>query len=68
VDKFFRWLFGNSKEQQQPEVQPPDMMNTAPLSEQQLNAIVNSQNPRFELQQLLASCGQSVGTSRKLPR
>jgi PPM family protein phosphatase len=66
VDKFFRWLFGNSKEQQQPEVQPPDMMNTAPLSEQQLNAIVNSQNPRFELQQLLASCGQSVGKQREL--
>ncbi|MGZ9223074.1 MAG: PP2C family protein-serine/threonine phosphatase [Anaerolineales bacterium] len=67
MDKFFRWLFGNSKEQQQqPEVQPPDMMNTAPLSEQQLNAIVNSQNPRFELQQLLASCGQSVGKQREL--
>ena len=67
MDKFFRWLFGNSKEQQQqPEVQPPDMMNTAPLSEQQLNSIVNSQNPRFELQQLLASCGQSVGKQREL--
>ena len=67
MDKFFRWLFGNSKEQQQqPEVQPPDMMNTAPLSEQQLTAIVNSQNPRFELQQLLASCGQSVGKQREL--
>ena len=67
MDKFFRWLFGNSKQQQQqPEVNTPDMMNTAPLSEQQLHAIVNSQNPRFELQQLLASCGQSVGKQREL--
>ena len=68
MDKFFRWLFGNSKQQQQqqPEVNTPDLMNTAPLSEQQLHAIVNSQNPRFELQQLLASCGQSVGKQREL--
>ncbi len=40
--------------------------NTAPLSEQQIQAIVNNQNPRFELQQLIASCGQSVGKQREL--
>src|SRR5215216_13645 len=43
-----------------------DAANTAPLSEQQLNSIVASQNPRFELQQLIASCGQSVGKQREL--
>jgi serine/threonine protein phosphatase PrpC len=42
------------------------MVNTAPLSEQQLHAIVNNHNPRFELQQLIASCGQSVGKQREL--
>ena len=63
MDKFFRWLFGNKQEKP---VQTPDMINTAPLSELQLQAIVNSQNPRFELQQLIASCGQSVGKQREL--
>jgi serine/threonine protein phosphatase PrpC len=65
VDKFFRWLLGN-QQQQQPQIQTQDMVNTAPLSEQQLQAIVNNHNPRFELQQLLASCGQSVGKQREL--
>jgi serine/threonine protein phosphatase PrpC len=64
VDKFFRWLLGN--QQQQPQIKTQDMVNTAPLSEQQLQAIVNNHNPRFELQQLLASCGQSVGKQREL--
>jgi PPM family protein phosphatase len=64
VDKFFRWLIGNSK--QQPEIKTPDIMNTAPLSEQQIHAIVGNQNPSFEVQQLVASCGQSVGKQREL--
>lgn len=63
MDKFFRWLFGNKQE---PQVKTQDMINTAPLSEQQLQAIVNNQNPRFELQQLIAGCGQSVGKQREL--
>ena len=63
MDKFFRWLFGN---QQPPPVKTQDMINTAPLTEQQLNTIVGSQNPRFDLQQLIASCGQSVGKQREL--
>jgi PPM family protein phosphatase len=63
VEKFFRWLFGNKQEAP---VKTQDMVNTAPLSEQQLHAIVNNQNPRFELQQLVASCGQSVGKQREL--
>ena len=64
MDKFFRWLFGN--QQQPPDVKTVDTTNTAPLSDQQLHAIVNNQNPRFDLQQLIASGGQSVGKQREL--
>lgn len=64
MEKFFRWLFGNK--QDTIPVKTQDMINTAPLSEQQLHAIVNNQNPKFELQQLVASCGQSVGKQREL--
>jgi serine/threonine protein phosphatase PrpC len=62
VEKFFSWLFGNKKEP----VAAQDVANTAPLSEQQIQAIVSNQNPRFDLQQLISSCGQSVGKQREL--
>jgi serine/threonine protein phosphatase PrpC len=62
VDKFFRWLLGKQKSPEK----GPDISNTAPLSEQQIQAIVNNQNPRFDLQQLIAACGQSVGKQREL--
>ncbi len=39
---------------------------TAPLTEQQIQSIVNSTNIRFDLQQLVAACGQSVGKQREL--
>ncbi len=65
MDKFFRWLFGN-QQQTVPPVKAQDMADTAPLSEQQLNSIVSNNNPRFELQQLIAGCGQSVGKQREL--
>src|SRR6266545_4399700 len=42
------------------------MVNTAPLTEQQIHSIVSNQNPRFDLQQLIAGCGQSVGKQREL--
>jgi len=64
VDKFFRWLFGNQK--QAPEIKIQDMANTAPLTDEQLNTIVGSQTARFDLQQLIAGCGQSVGKQREL--
>jgi PPM family protein phosphatase len=65
VDKFFRWIAGNKR---QPDVKPPemDMVNTAPLTEEQIHTIVGSQNTRFDLQQLISSCGQSVGKQREL--
>jgi protein phosphatase len=43
-----------------------DVANTAPLSEDQIRAIVSNQNPRFELQQLICASGQSVGKQREL--
>lgn len=65
MDKFFRWLFGN-KEQPSNPIKTQDAANTAPLTEEQLQAIVSNHNPRFDLQQLVSSCGQSVGKQREL--
>jgi serine/threonine protein phosphatase PrpC len=62
VNKFFDWLF----RKKQPPAKNQDMTQTAPLTEEQIQAIVNNQNPRFDLQQLIASCGQSVGKQREL--
>lgn len=61
--KIFDWLFGKKE---QPSAQTQDVTNTAPLTEEQIQAIVNNQNPRFDMQQLVASCGQSVGKQRDL--
>jgi serine/threonine protein phosphatase PrpC len=66
VDKFFRWLFGTKEQQPSNPIKTQDAANTAPLTEEQLQAIVTNHNPRFDLQQLLASCGQSVGKQREL--
>jgi len=62
VDKFFGWLFRKKK----PSAKSQDVANTAPLTEQQIEAIVNNQNPRFDMQQLIAAGGQSVGKQRDL--
>jgi len=63
VNKFFGRLFGKKEP---PTAQNQDVANTAPLTEEQIQAIVNNQNPRFDMQQLIASCGQSVGKQRDL--
>jgi serine/threonine protein phosphatase PrpC len=62
VNKFFGWLFGKK----QPSATSQDVANTAPLTEQQIEAIVKNQNPRFDMQQLIAAGGQSVGKQREL--
>ena len=49
-----------------PVVETQEMVNTAPLSEQQIQSILHNNHPRYELQQLVASCGQSVGKQREL--
>ena len=64
MNKFFNWLFGN--QEQKPAVESQEMVNTAPLSEQQIQSILHNGNPRYELQQLVAGCGQSVGKQREL--
>ena len=43
-----------------------EVATTAPLTEQQIQSIVNSTAVRFDLQQLVAACGQSVGKQREL--
>jgi len=62
IKDLFRSLFEN----QQPPSKSIDVANTAPLTEQQLQAIVNNQNVQFDLQQLIAAGGQSVGKQREL--
>lgn len=63
MNNFFGWLFGKKTP---PEIKNQDVTQTAPLTEEQIQAIVNNQNPHFDLQQLIASCGQSVGKQREL--
>ncbi|HAV78242.1 MAG TPA: protein phosphatase [Anaerolineae bacterium] len=63
--KFFRWLSGLFGNRPKPE-KKMDTANTAPLTEDQLKAIVNNQNVQFELQQLVSAAGQSVGKQREL--
>ncbi|HKJ39230.1 MAG TPA: protein phosphatase 2C domain-containing protein [Anaerolineales bacterium] len=43
-----------------------DIANTAPLTEEQLKSIVDKQNVQYDLQQLIAAAGQSVGKQREL--
>jgi serine/threonine protein phosphatase PrpC len=60
VVKFFRQLFGKS------EKPPVQDVTTAPLSDAQLQSIVEQQVPRSEPVQLAAGSGQSVGKQREL--
>ena len=58
--EFFRNLFGKSS--------PPtvETATTAPLTEEQVQTILEGQNFRYDLQQLVAASGQSVGKQREL--
>jgi protein phosphatase len=59
---FFKRLFGKD------EIQATMVEDkaTAPLTNKQLASILETNNSRFELQQLVASTGQSVGRQREL--
>lgn len=57
---FIRKLFAK------PETPRVEAATTAPLTEQQIQSIVNSTAVRFDLQQLVAAAGQSVGKQREL--
>ena len=60
---FFKKLFGKKEKEQTTVV---DNATTAPLTDQQLASIINTQNVHFDLQQLVAGTGQSVGRQREL--
>ncbi len=57
---FFRKLFGGV-----PATSSAESVTTAPLSDQQIESIVRSQSPQYEMQQLVAASGQSVGKQRE---
>ncbi|HMZ07040.1 MAG TPA: protein phosphatase 2C domain-containing protein [Anaerolineales bacterium] len=61
---FFRKLFG-SKEDHPEKQKPMDAATTAPLTDQQINSIIASQSPKYEMRQLIAGVGQSVGKQRE---
>ena len=60
--ELFRKLFGG-----QAQAAPiAETATTAPLTDQQVEAILHSKNVQFDLQQLVAAAGQSVGKQREL--
>jgi protein phosphatase len=62
VADFFKKLFGSKEESTKP--RQVDSATTAPLSDQQLQSILSSQTPKYEIKQLVAGVGQSVGKQR----
>ncbi len=56
---FFQKLFGGK------EKAPSERATTAPLSDQQIQSIIHGQNVQFDMQQLIAATGQSVGKQRE---
>lgn len=60
---FFKKLFGTRDEQEKQK--QIDAATTAPLSDQQINSIIASQHVAYEMRQLIASVGQSVGKQRE---
>jgi protein phosphatase len=58
--EFFRKLFGGRVTKQ------IDTATTAPLSDQQIQSILHGTKTQFDLQQLVAASGQSVGKQREL--
>jgi protein phosphatase len=62
VADFFKKLFGSKETPTKPKV--IDNATTAPLSDQQINSIIASQLPKYEIKQLVAGVGQSVGKQR----
>jgi PPM family protein phosphatase len=65
VADFIKKLFGTKKAPETPKPKQVDMVTTAPLSDQQISSIVSNQNQKYEMKQLVASVGQSVGKQRE---
>lgn len=63
---FFRKMFGKSEESPAPKSQPVvESATTAPLSDLQIQSIMQTQNVKYETQQLIVGSGQSVGKQRE---
>ncbi len=63
---FFRKLFGKGEDATPaPKPQPVDFATTAPLSDLQLQSILQNQTVKYETQQLIVGSGQSVGKQRE---
>ena len=56
---FLRRIFGGEP------ARPDEGATTAPLSDQQVQSIIHGQNMPYEMQQLVAASGQSVGKQRE---
>jgi len=65
VADFFRKLFGTKTTDQPALPKQVDMATTAPLSDQQISSIITNQSVKYEMKQLIASVGQSVGKQRE---
>jgi PPM family protein phosphatase len=65
VADFFRKLFGTKKTDEPVKQKQVDMATTAPLSDQQISSIISNQYAKYEMRQLVASAGQSVGKQRE---
>ena len=62
---FFRKLFGTKTTDEPVKQKQVDMATTAPLSDQQISSIISNQYVKYEMKQLIASAGQSVGKQRE---
>ena len=58
--EFFRKVFGSSAQEK------VETTTTAPITDQQIQSILHGKNIQFDLQQLVAASGQSVGKQREL--
>lgn len=63
--EFFRKLFGTKTTDKLVPPKQVDMATTAPLSDQQISSIILNQSVKYEMKQLVASAGQSVGKQRE---
>ncbi len=62
--EFLRNFFRKPPDKSKPESAILDNATTAPLTDRQIQSIIHNQNPRYEIQQLIAASGQSVGKQR----
>jgi len=65
VADFFRKLLGIKTTDEPVKQKQVDMATTAPLSDQQISSIISNQYAKYEMRQLIASAGQSVGKQRE---